>query len=272
MPSHSTKAVWRSRLRWRLRGAMLWPAFALAVALDTVLLQVLPIAGEGRPDAVGAFLLAVFFNLVTVAVLAPLAGNRLRKRRPGTPKVVADDQAGTVLLALLAVALLALGLVHRPALVAEEDDFEAQSQAVRDYVAASGTAEYRAQRRPRRHLAPGPRPLPHVRAGRRPAPRAVPDRHDRPVAAGRHRRPRPAAQQPRGRPGQPGPPGPLRLSAGFIRRLAFRVADREGEGALRVGPPEGRRWRGARPAPVSRLRGRNTYVHRTPVRAVALPP
>ncbi len=143
MPSHSTKAVWRSRLRWRLRGAMLWPAFALAVALDTVLLQVLPIAGEGRPDAVGAFLLAVFFNLVTVAVLAPLAGNRLRKRRPGTPKVVADDQAGTVLLALLAVALLALGLVHRPALVAEEDDFEAQSQAVRDYVAASGTAEYR---------------------------------------------------------------------------------------------------------------------------------
>jgi hypothetical protein len=143
MPSRDTEALWRSRLRWRLRGAMLWPTFGVAVVLDTVLLRVLPIAGEGRPGVVGAFLLAVFFNLVTVAVVAPLAGSRVRKRRPGTPKVVADDQAGTVLLAVLAAGLLALGLVHRPALVAEEGDFEAQSQAVRDYVLASGPAEYR---------------------------------------------------------------------------------------------------------------------------------
>jgi hypothetical protein len=143
MPSRDTEALWRSRLRWRLRGAMLWPAFGLAVVLDTVLLQVLPIAGEGRPGIVGAFLLAVFFNLVTVAVITPLVGSRVRKRRPGTPKVVADDQAGTVLLAVLAAGLLALGLAHRPALVAEEGDFEAQSQAVRDYVVASGAAEYR---------------------------------------------------------------------------------------------------------------------------------
>jgi hypothetical protein len=141
--AETTKSLWRSRLRWRLRGAMLWPAFALGVAVDTVLLQLLPIAGEGRPGLIGAFLLAVFFNLVTVAVLAPLAGGRLRKRRPGTPKVVADDQAGTVLLALLAAALLVLGLAHRPALVAEEGDFEAQSQAVRDYVVASAADEYR---------------------------------------------------------------------------------------------------------------------------------
>ena len=143
MPSRDTEVLWRSRLRWRLRGAMLWPAFAVGVAVDTVLLQLLPIAGDGRPGVVGAFLLAVFFNLVAVAVLTPLAGSRLRKRRPGTPKVVADDQAGTVLLAVLAAALLALGLAHRPALMAEQDDFAAQSQAVRDYVVASGTAEYR---------------------------------------------------------------------------------------------------------------------------------
>ena len=96
MPSRDTEALWRSRLRWRLRGAMLWPVFAVAVVVDTVLLQLLPIAGEGRPGVV-----------------------------------------------VLAAGLLALGLAHRPALVAEQDDFAAQSQAVRDYVVSSAAAEYR---------------------------------------------------------------------------------------------------------------------------------
>src|SRR5215210_4303405 len=136
--------LWRSRLRWRLRGAMLWPAFGPAVVLDAVLLHVLPIAGEGRPGPVAALLLSTFFNLVVVAVLAPLAGRRLRARRPGTPKVVADDQAGTVLLGALAVSLLALGLAHRPAVKAEDRDFEAQSLAVRAYVAHQAPAPFRA--------------------------------------------------------------------------------------------------------------------------------
>ena len=28
-----SEALWRSRLRWRIRGAMLWPAFVVAVAV-----------------------------------------------------------------------------------------------------------------------------------------------------------------------------------------------------------------------------------------------
>jgi hypothetical protein len=135
--------LWRSRLRWRLRGAMLWPAFGVAIVVDALLLQLLPIAGDGRPGPVGALLLSTFFNLLVVAVLTPLAGGRLRARRPAVPRVVADDQAGTALLGLLAVALLGLGLAHRPAVEAADRDFEAQSLAVRRFVAHQAPARYR---------------------------------------------------------------------------------------------------------------------------------
>src|SRR5436189_2969877 len=90
---------WWTRLRWRLRGATMWPAFVLAVVFDTVLLRVLPISGDTAPDLFAAALLAFFFNLVAVAVGAPLLGRFVRRRWPGLPKVVADDRAGTVLVA-----------------------------------------------------------------------------------------------------------------------------------------------------------------------------
>ena len=43
--------VWWTRLRWRLRGATMWPAFLLALVADTVLLRALPIAGDTAPDS-----------------------------------------------------------------------------------------------------------------------------------------------------------------------------------------------------------------------------
>ena len=46
------------RLRWRLRGAWLWPTFAVAMVVDAVLLHMLPIAGDGGTGWVPAFLLA----------------------------------------------------------------------------------------------------------------------------------------------------------------------------------------------------------------------
>ena len=39
--------LWRSRLRWRWRGALLWPAFVVLTLVDALLLGVLPIAGDG---------------------------------------------------------------------------------------------------------------------------------------------------------------------------------------------------------------------------------
>src|SRR5215212_2992171 len=116
MAEPDVSGLWRARLKWRLRGATLWPAFVTALVVDTALLVLLPIAGDGRPNPVGAFLLAGFANLLVVAVLGPLAGVWWRRRRRGLPRLVADDQAGTVMLGALAVLLLGLGLLHRPAM------------------------------------------------------------------------------------------------------------------------------------------------------------
>ena len=91
---------WR-RLRWRLRGAWQWPAFAVLTVVDAVLVARLPFQGEGA-DAIGAVLVAGFFNLLAVALLAPLlrdgccaaAGRDL-------PFLIARDYAGTALLVLI---------------------------------------------------------------------------------------------------------------------------------------------------------------------------
>jgi hypothetical protein len=126
--------VWTARLRWRLRGATMWPAFLVALVVDTVLLRALPIAGDQAPDVFAAALLACFFNLVAVAVGAPLLGRLVRRRLPALPRVVADDRAGTALLAAVAAVLLAVGIVHHPVVEARARDFDVQAAAARMFV------------------------------------------------------------------------------------------------------------------------------------------
>src|SRR3954467_8502767 len=73
-----------TRLRWRLRGATMWPAFVVGVIVDAALVHALPIAGETAPEAFCPILLAFFFNLVAVAIGAPLG---VRGGRPaGGPR------------------------------------------------------------------------------------------------------------------------------------------------------------------------------------------
>jgi hypothetical protein len=138
------EALWARRLRWRMRGATLWPAFAVAVVADGVLLNRLPVAGDGGPALFPAMILAGFANLIVVAVVAPLAGWWLRSRRPGTPSVVAADQAGTALLAVAALAILGLGLAHRPAVRAAHDDFAVQATLARRFVVGHAPREFQA--------------------------------------------------------------------------------------------------------------------------------
>jgi hypothetical protein len=125
------------RLRWRLRGAWLWPTFAIVTVLEMPLLHWLPLSGE-RTGLVGALLLAACLNLIAVAVIGGLGGAALRRRRRDLPKVVADDYAGTAALALVAVVFVAVGLAHRPETVAEREAFGEQSLAVQRWLAANG--------------------------------------------------------------------------------------------------------------------------------------
>ncbi len=134
--------VWRRRLRWRLAGAWMWPAFAVLTVVDGVVLALLPFYGDGPGGLVPALLLAGFLNLLAVAVLAPLGGRVLRRRRRDLPRLVAADYAGAWLLTSIAALLLAGGLVHRPSVAAEGDAEQAVAAAVHNYVVAQAR-EYR---------------------------------------------------------------------------------------------------------------------------------
>jgi hypothetical protein len=128
--------LWVTRLRWRMRGAWLWPAFFGLTALDGVLITVLPPYDWTPPGLAGGLLLSGFANLLLLAVVAPFAGRALRRRRPDLPRPVAFDYAGTALVCALTLALVAAGIAHRPAEAAERDDEAAMAAAVRAYVAS----------------------------------------------------------------------------------------------------------------------------------------
>lgn len=121
------------RLRWRLRGAWQWPAFFVLTVADAILLVRLPFGGEGI-DVAGALIAAGFINVLVLALLAPLGGLVLRRRRRDLPFLIARDYAGATLLVAVFAALVAGGLVHRSALLDERADRAAVYTAVHRYV------------------------------------------------------------------------------------------------------------------------------------------
>jgi hypothetical protein len=124
------------RWRWRMRGAWQWPAFFGLTLADGAVLALLPFYGDGPGGFVPGVLLAGFFNLAAVAVLAPLAGRLLRRRRPDLPRMVAANYAGTTLVVAIFLGLLVGGIVHRPATRAGDRDLAAVIGSVHAYVAS----------------------------------------------------------------------------------------------------------------------------------------
>ena len=131
------------RLRWRLRGAWLWPTFAAATVLEMFLLHWLPVQGDAT-GWVAALLVAGCLNLIGVVVVGGLGGVLLHRRRADMPKVVADNYAGMAALALVAAGFVVAGVAHRPSIVAGREAFTRQSQAVRLWVERNGDAYARA--------------------------------------------------------------------------------------------------------------------------------
>jgi hypothetical protein len=136
------ETLWRSRLRWRLRGAKLWPTFAVVVVVEAVLLQLLPVAGDDGPGLFAAVLLVGFPNLAIVAVVAPLVGFWIRARRPSVPAVVATDRADTALLLAGVVVVLALGVGHHAVVREARDDLAVQAASARRFVINQAPREF----------------------------------------------------------------------------------------------------------------------------------
>lgn len=130
-------------MRWRMSGAWLWPAFAIVIVLEMGLLHWLPIAGRGSGWVAG-LLLAGSLNLIAIVLVGGLGSVVLRRWRGDLPKVVADDRAGLAALAVVGLAFLVAGIVHRPELQAEQAAFSAQSLATRLWVRNNGDAFARA--------------------------------------------------------------------------------------------------------------------------------
>lgn len=144
---------WPSRLRWRLRGAMQWPAFVVLTLVDGAVMDRLPPVATTGLNLIEGVLIATFANLFLVGAVAPWLARRLADRRaaalataaapPPTEaeRDVIQDRTATALLVVGLAAVIASGLANRPVIVSETEATEAAGRAVLDYVHASGNEE-----------------------------------------------------------------------------------------------------------------------------------
>jgi hypothetical protein len=133
---------WVSRMRWRRRGAWLWPAFIALTALDAVAVHALPVQGDSQSLA-GAAIIALALNLIGVVVVSPAAGALLRRVRRDLPSVVARDYAGTAVVALVTAALLTAGLLHHSSVRADRRAMDDAITRAVAYIGDRAPAEFR---------------------------------------------------------------------------------------------------------------------------------
>jgi hypothetical protein len=148
----SGEVFWARRLRWRLRGALMWPAFAAATVGDGLVLHYLPPNTTGVRIVPG-LIIASFSNLFLMAVIAPFFARRLSAReraahryegRDPLPPEVLLDRSASILLVIAAIGLTVAGLGNRQVIVAPTNATEENAKTVRSYVNAHGTPEAKA--------------------------------------------------------------------------------------------------------------------------------
>jgi 4-amino-4-deoxy-L-arabinose transferase-like glycosyltransferase len=134
---------WLARLRWRRRGAWLWPTFAALTLFDGIIGLALPMSGDSQ-SLTGGILVGLVLNLLAVLAVSTPGGALLRRRRPDLPRLVARDYAGTIAVVLVAGAMAVIGLTH-------QSSIEANHRALSDALARAAAwmgdrapAEFRA--------------------------------------------------------------------------------------------------------------------------------
>lgn len=148
----SSEVFWARRLRWRLRGALMWPVFAVLTIADGLVLHFLPPNTSGVRIVPG-LIIASFANLFLIGVVAPFFARRLASReraahryegREPLPPEVLLDRSASILLAVAAIGLTVAGLGNRPVIVSETKATEDNAKLVERYVNAHGTPEVKA--------------------------------------------------------------------------------------------------------------------------------
>lgn len=140
--SFGMDAAWPRRMRWRRRGAWLWPTFVAAILVDVLIGTALPPAGDAQaPFAAGLDGLAL--NTLGLILLSRPLAAVIRRRRPDLPTVVARDYAGTGIVVGVVTLLLAAGLAHHATLVRDRHALSDAISRAQAYIGARAPAGFR---------------------------------------------------------------------------------------------------------------------------------
>ncbi len=128
-----------------MRGESAKVGFVLAVAVDVLLLILLPVSGNGT--ALGrAVVAALALNLVLVLVGSVGGAWALRRRDPSLPRVVAADRAAVYLMAVGVAGVAVAGIIHRPAITEQRAKMEAVIREGQRFVQRHAPAEIAARK------------------------------------------------------------------------------------------------------------------------------
>lgn len=131
-----------SRIRWRRRGAWLWPSFIVFTIVYAVVGHELPPQGQTL-SIVAAGLLAAVLNLIGIILLSRPLGALVRRRRPDLPQFVTRDIAGRSVVLAITAALTIAGLVHRPAIVHQQQTMRDAITRAQAWIGDRAPAEFR---------------------------------------------------------------------------------------------------------------------------------
>lgn len=133
---------WWQRVRWRRRGAWLWPVFVAATAADAVLEHARPPASDAQSIASAALVGLVLNVLVVLLLSRPLAA-LMRRTRRDLPWVVARNYAGTWAVLAVSAALLVAGLVHHSTVIANQNAMRDATVRAQAWIGARAPDEFR---------------------------------------------------------------------------------------------------------------------------------
>lgn len=133
---------WLHRVRWRRRGAWLWPMFVTTAIADAAIGHLRPTAGDSESVAAAA-IIGLALNLLAVLLLSRPLGALLRHARGDLPGIVARNYAGTSVVLAVTIVLLALGLIHHGTIVSDEAAMRDATVRAQAWIGDHAPAQFR---------------------------------------------------------------------------------------------------------------------------------